>query len=433
MRAFVHLRDPVDPRAFQDALAENAGVPVHLQVHAPTRFEVALQLELDPFLLAVDDLELDGTALRGRLTLELVGDPSTFRNEPDGLAFVTDAERSLAGRALSIAGGAAMEGDGAFHLLPDDGAFTVERERLTLWVRHSLLPGPLARALGTRGGRVPLGSLALDGPPPPAVAAFPGDPTETDPVICGPQPPLVCPDRTRLHHDLTALGLQRGDLVMVHASLRTVGVRAEVLLDALESVVGPEGTLLLLLCADPNEPFSPTSRAWSDLGVLPETARTRSGWRCNDHPFARMAAWGAQADALLMDGPLDDYYGPGSPLERLVQAGGRVVRLGSDTNTTTLFHYAEYQADLPHARRVEHTVEVATPDGVRTLHASCLEDSFGIFPWDGSDDYFRDLLATAMASGAGTRGRVGHADAELLEAPAAVEAAVAWLRAHAPG
>ena len=59
-----------------------------------------------------------------------------------------------------------------------------------------------------------------------------------------------------LRGDLEALGVRAGDLLMVHASLRKLGLgRADVgdggaehLLDALDAAVGPEGTLRLV-CA----------------------------------------------------------------------------------------------------------------------------------------------------------------------------------------
>jgi len=61
-----------------------------------------------------------------------------------------------------------------------------------------------------------------------------------------------------LHHELAALGVQSGEVVMVHASLRKLGLArsqfgdggAGLLLGALESAVGPDGTLLMILGSD---------------------------------------------------------------------------------------------------------------------------------------------------------------------------------------
>ena len=64
--------------------------------------------------------------------------------------------------------------------------------------------------------------------------------------------------REELQTDLKRLGVGAGDLVMVHASLRKLGLgraeagggSAEGLIDALEAVVGPTGTLLMVLGTD---------------------------------------------------------------------------------------------------------------------------------------------------------------------------------------
>lgn len=189
MHALVRLQDPIDPDAFRDALAAVSGSATLHQLDA-TRFGIELDGDADRLLEVLDRIVVQSVSLRGQLTAELVGDPSSFRQEPDGLAFVTDAERSLSGRALSIAAGWAMEGqDGCFYLLPDDGGFTVEGGRLTLWVRESALPGPLARALGARNGRVPLGSTEVGDHAPPAVGAFLEDPAVSPPILFGPRPP----------------------------------------------------------------------------------------------------------------------------------------------------------------------------------------------------------------------------------------------------
>ena len=63
------------------------------------------------------------------------------------------------------------------------------------------------------------------------------------------------PDRWPVEHiegDLRSLGVAAGDLLMVHASLRAIGPvdgGAEGVLEALETAVGPGGTLLMTLGA----------------------------------------------------------------------------------------------------------------------------------------------------------------------------------------
>lgn len=227
---------------------------------------------------------------------------------------------------------------------------------------------------------------------------------------------------------LRALGVRTGDTLMLHASMRAVGTRAEVLLDALEEAVGSDGALLMLICGPEEGPFDPAaSPAWDELGVLSEVFRTRPGVVLNDHPVARMGAWGRSAEALVRDPPLDDYYGPGSPLERLVAAGGRVLRLGADRDTVTLFHLAEYRARVPHKRRRSWEVEVLRDGVIEVVRGSCLDDDDGIRPYGEGEDYFPALLEVVTAGGPARSGTVGGARAELLEAGPALALAVRWL------
>lgn len=213
---------------------------------------------------------------------------------------------------------------------------------------------------------------------------------------------------------------------MVHASMRKVGGRAEDLVAALQAAVTERGRLLMLLCGEEGRPFDAESRAWGELGVLSEVFRRTPGVVANAHPIARFGAWGADAAALVDDPPQDDYYGPGSPLERLVQAGGKVLRLGADRDTLTLFHYAEYVARVADKRRVAHEVLVAGDPEARLLTIRCLDDSEGIADWPG-EDYFAHVLTAYLAAGRAHTGPVGGCAAELLDARDAVAYMVGWL------
>ena len=191
--------------------------------------------------------------------------------------------------------------------------------------------------------------------------------------------------------------------------------------------MGPSGHLLMNVYSDEDDPFdldlSPCS---PDLGVLAEVFRSAHGVVVNRHPVARMGALGPYASALVGDPPLHDYYGPNSPLQRLVEGGGRVLRLGADRNTVTLVHYAEYLADVPDKRRTTHTVDVV---GAGAFEVSCLDDSNGVRPYEG-EDYFAVLLDAYLATGSARTGPVGGCTAELIDARGLLTFAVAWLEAN---
>lgn len=404
------LVPPVDPR-LAEALTEVLGEPVRLGGDGVLETSASLEA----VVAALDEVVVAGVRQRGRVRLE----PSGVWDCLEGALRVR--VEGVGAWLEAALGDVAMEGERGFYVLPDDGGFTVEDGVLTVWARRGLVRGPVARLLGAKHGRIPLAVRSVDEVP---EVVLIGD----GPLIVGPAEPTRDPTQEGLARDLAALGVRAGDVLMVHASMRMVGGRAEDVLGALEEVIGPEGTLLVLVCAEEG-PFSEESPAWHDLGVFAEVARTRAGWWANAHPFCRMVGWGPDARALLEDPPLDAYYGPGSPLARLVERGGRVLRLGTDTNTTTLFHHAEYVADLPHARRVTQTVEVMTDAGPVTVRSEGLDDSHGIADWAG-EDYFHDVLEHVRMRPACRRGRVGHASADLLDAREAVELAAAWMRAN---
>lgn len=252
--------------------------------------------------------------------------------------------------------------------------------------------------------------------------------------------------------EMRRLGVTPGEVLMVHASLRRVGPvegDAAGLIAAIDAAVGDDGTWLMVLGARDDwswvnehseeareallidaEPFDArTTPAQEDVGLLAELFRTTPGTVVSDHPEGRFGARGRRAAELMAEQPWHDYYGPGSPLERVVDAGGRVLRLGADENTVTLIHYAEYLAQVPDKRRVRRHRRVSTPAGPVVRVVECLDDSLGIVDWHG-EDYFALILREYIASHDVPRGRVGGATSELLDARDLVTCAARWMSTH---
>jgi aminoglycoside N3'-acetyltransferase len=254
--------------------------------------------------------------------------------------------------------------------------------------------------------------------------------------------------------DLRALGVRPGDLVMVHASLRRIGLAvtdfgaggADLLLDALDRAVGPDGTLLMVLGTDypqdwinlrpvaeragllvGTEPFEPRSAAvLPEVGWLAEAFRRRPGTIVSDNPSGRFGARGAKAEALLRDQPWNDYYGPGSPLEKLCEWGGQILRLGANTDTVTALHYAEYLAELPDKRRHRWDYLMRTDDGPRHVWIECLDDAEGIVAREG-EDYFTLILKDYLELRRHREGQVGKAQSELIGAADLVDFGARWM------
>lgn len=256
----------------------------------------------------------------------------------------------------------------------------------------------------------------------------------------------------QLCDEMRRLGVTPGEVLMVHASLRRIGPvegDAAGLIAAIDAAVGDDGTWLMVLGARDDwswvnehseearealladaEPFDArTTPAQEDVGLLAELFRTTPGTVVSDHPEGRFGARGRRAAELMAAQPWHDYYGPGSPLEHVVEAGGAVLRLGADTNTVTLLHYAEYLAHVPDKHRVRRHRRVAGPNGPEVRVVECLDDSLGIVDWTG-EDYFSLILADYMTSRDVARGTVGGATSERLDARDLVDFAARWMTTH---
>jgi aminoglycoside N3'-acetyltransferase len=255
-----------------------------------------------------------------------------------------------------------------------------------------------------------------------------------------------------LRDDLRRLDVRAGDTLMIHASLRAIGPLRdgpETLLDALDAAVGDDGTLLMILGAEiahdfvnrlpeperltvlaGTPPFDPaTAPIFHEVGYFAEVFRRREGTLVTDNPSGRFGARGRRAQELLADAPWHDYYGPGSPLDRLCRVGGRILRMGANPDTTTVLHFAEYRADLPAKRRVRRHYRCLGPEGPETRAVECLDDEHGIVDWPG-EDYFATILRDYLAKGRAKEGRIGRAPSELIEAADLADFGTNWLNAH---
>lgn len=257
--------------------------------------------------------------------------------------------------------------------------------------------------------------------------------------------------RSRIVDDLVRLGVADGDMVMVHAGIRSVGPLLggpDVLILALLDVVGETGTIMAytdwesgvhhLMRDDAAErvsqdvldelpPFDPaSSRARRAYGVLPEFLRTWPGAVRSGNPGASVCAVGARAEWLCADHPMQYGYGPGSPFAKLVEAEGRVLLAGAPLDSLTLLHHSEHMAKLPN-KRVIHYREPVLVDGRKVwIEIEEFDTSNPVVP-AAREDYFTDVAKEFLASGAGTTGKIGNGDSCLFDAAELRRFAVDWM------
>ena len=249
---------------------------------------------------------------------------------------------------------------------------------------------------------------------------------------------LAC-TRRQLIEDLVRLGVRAGDLLMVHSSVRSVGPMAggvNELVQALFAAIGPQGTLAAYIDFEPffdeDDPaLMPVfdkriAQAARDHGILHETLRNWPGALRSDHPDAGVAAIGPLAPWITADHPFEYGYGPGSPLEKILQAQGRVLMLGAPLDTITLLHYAEHQANLPGKRVVRYRRLMPGASGPGWIDFE--EFDTGDPVCDGlAQNCFQQIALAHLAAGHGRRGQVGQADSYLFEASELVPFAIEWL------
>jgi len=259
--------------------------------------------------------------------------------------------------------------------------------------------------------------------------------------------------RASLAADLRRLGLVRGDIVMVHASVRSVGKVVggpdEIHL-GVEEAVSPGGTVMMLAgCPDGYDDvgrghlsaaeeaeifaslpaFDPHAmRAARDNGTLAEFFRSWPGTIPSNHVCARIAARGARAQWLVADHAWNYGFGRGTPFEKLVAAHGKVLVLGADHDTATILHHAEHIADFPDKIIARYRVPVSV-DGKR-MWRDCEEvntSSAGCHA-NWPDRFFARIVDDFAARHAGTalgrQGTVGDSDTLLLDAAALVAHAI---------
>lgn len=247
----------------------------------------------------------------------------------------------------------------------------------------------------------------------------------------------------RLVADLRSLGVERGDTLLVHSSLSAVGWVAggpQAVVDALERAVGVDGTVVVPThtpqYTDPEEwsnppvpedwiepirasmpPYRPAVTPSYGVGTIPECLRTYPDAVRSRHPVFSFAALGADAGAVVGDHRLDFGLGEGSPLARVYDRDGGVLMLGTDYETNTSIHLAEYRADVP-TERTENRVPIRR-DGERVIVT--LDDI------ETSTDDFEALGAAFEREVGVERGPVGETEATLLEQPGLVDFATEWL------
>ena len=206
-----------------------------------------------------------------------------------------------------------------------------------------------------------------------------------------------------LIHKFSQLGIKRGDTLLVHASLSSLGYvvgGAEALYLALREVIGIEGTIVVpsqtVEISDPASwqyprvpdewhtvirdampayskklSYGKAMGAFSQfIGILPNSIRS-------NHPMYSFTAIGEKASEIIGQDSFDFPFGDKSTLGRMYSIGAKVLMIGTDFETNTSLHLAENRLN----REVIHEKsKILTENGEKWI-------SFKNIELDIYDDY----------------------------------------------
>jgi len=236
--------------------------------------------------------------------------------------------------------------------------------------------------------------------------------------------------------DLRALGLEKGDTVVMHSNASVGPARQMVkapdtgmrwVLDAILEVIGPEGTLsapTFTKCFK-GSGDGPTGEVWnpdttpSRVGSLTNYVLKQPGRARSDHPTHPMAAIGGRAEEFCAGHSWRDgasTFDRNGPWGKLVDWDGKILWLGTDMRTHTAVHVVEDWMQLPYMAKCIALVE----DGGETK-----EVEVTMSPAGPRDFYKQDSKCALAWDAAGlyTKGKVCKADSQLMSARTFVQ----WL------
>ncbi|BAQ09285.1 aminoglycoside n3-acetyltransferase [Bacillus sp. OxB-1] len=176
-----------------------------------------------------------------------------------------------------------------------------------------------------------------------------------------------------LKNNLREMGIQSGDAIMVHSSLKSIGWvagGAQAVVEALMETVTSEGTIVMpaqstdnsdpsywMMPAVPedwHEPIRQTMPAYDphlthlrEMGKIADCFHRHPETIRSPHPAHSFMAWGKHAEEWMETHPLDDSFGKGSPLGKIIETDVKILLIGVGYDSCTALHLSEYLAHRP--------------------------------------------------------------------------------------
>jgi len=229
--------------------------------------------------------------------------------------------------------------------------------------------------------------------------------------------------REEIVRDLTKTGIERGDVVLVHSSLSSIGYvpgGAETLVDALLESVGEEGTIVVptitgQIFDSPDNPpsFSRDKPCWT--GAVPEAFRKRKEAYRSRHPTHSVAAIGKMARKIT-EGHEEAVTpcGRGTPYLKIPELAGKILFIGASLESNTSFHCVEELARLYYHLQPEPSRCRIEMDG-DVVEKNCFLHAYG------TPRVFDEKEEELLKHGIARIGYIGRARSILIDAEKMVE------------
>lgn len=240
---------------------------------------------------------------------------------------------------------------------------------------------------------------------------------------------LMNRDYQIIKEDLGALGLSKGDAVLLHSSYKSMGGLEggiQTFVEALLSVIGDTGTLIaptltFVEVSNTNRVFDYLNSP-SCVGAISEFVRKMDGAKRSINPTHSCAAIGNKRDWYVGSHQNDHTpVGPNSPIWKLQEDGGKVLMLGCRLTSNTSMHGIEEKANVSYllAEKAE-TYQLILPDGIQEMEYIRHNDHAGVI---GRYGRIEQVLAPEYMP----RGEVHGANSWLINAPEMWKACLAAL------
>lgn len=223
----------------------------------------------------------------------------------------------------------------------------------------------------------------------------------------------------RIVNDLLSLGVRRSGVLLVHSSLKSLGMvpgGAETVIKGLLSCLGENGTLLMpalsYLSVTHKNPVFEAQSTPSCIGAIPEYFRQRSGNTRSIHPTHSVCAIGPLTDELLTPHALDTTpCGPYSPFHNLPDFKGQILMLGCGLRPNTSMHAIEELVEPPYLYGPSITYSLTNNHRETTQKEYVTHDFSG---WEQHYDRVADILKSPDLR----EGKVLEASSHLIETQA---------------